>query len=182
MLKKWILLPLTLLLMVTSACKIGPPFYRTPALETGGSPEDKVVVGLTYVKTGKNRQAVNRFWSHVTKVNSAMKSQPGYLGGAIRRQIFGKQGWTMSVWKDHASLDAFVESEYHQKAIREGMAGLDISRFARIEVRRDEVPLSWKRVEEVLTKYGWEYDETVMRGYRKNDVRPVEKSLQPQRP
>ena len=164
--KKLALLPLTLTLFFLSGCKLGTPF-RGPAFEKSSSAaavsDQTVVVGLTHIVVGKDRNKAKAFWQQVMKVNAAMEVQPGYLGGAIRRQLLGKQGWTMSVWQDQASLDAFVDSALHQEAMRIGMPGLARSRFARVQIPLSEMPLSWARAEEILRKYGWEYDERVMR-------------------
>jgi heme-degrading monooxygenase HmoA len=47
-----------------------------------------------------------------------MGDQPGLLGHAVRFEIFGNKAWTMTAWKDEASLTAFVRSPAHRAAVR----------------------------------------------------------------
>ena len=155
-----ILIPVILIPVILSGCKIGTPFSG-PATKRppgpGTSPDDPVVVGLTYVVVGKDKKRAKTFWSHVWNVKEAMQDQPGFLGAAVRRKVFGKEAWTLSVWEDDQSVDAFVGSSYHRKAMKEGWPALTTARFARIQVTRSEIPISWKRAEQILAERGRAY-------------------------
>ncbi len=143
-------------------CKISTPF-RAPEIDPSGqavgAPDDRVVVGVTHVVVGKDGRRAKTFWSNVWKVKGSLEARPGFLGASLRRQLFGNQAWTMTVWEDHQSLDAFVRHAVHRSAMKEGMPALVKARFARIEVARDEIPISWKRAERLLETEGWEYGD-----------------------
>ena len=63
----------------------------------------------------------------------------------------------MTVWDDHESLNAFVQSIAHQAAMREGWPALTTARFARIEVDRSDIPFPWKQAEKLLDTHGRTY-------------------------
>ena len=149
-----------MLLGVLSGCAIGTPF-KGPGYQSGKvttvTEDDQVLVGLTYVKVGDDRDKNAIFWDHVDRVHKSMEQHDGLIGHVVRRQIFGKKGWTMSVWKDEASLNRFVRSDVHQEAIQSGMPALVETRFARLVVHKDEIPISWSKAEKALEAQGGAY-------------------------
>ena len=121
----------------------GPGYdRRTGVTQTG---EGWLVVGLTQAVLRDDGALRSTFWDYVWKVAASLPEQPGFVGYSLRRELFGKRAWTMTVWSDEASLAAFVGSDIHQAAIREAMDALACARFARLEVTRDEVPIPWDR-------------------------------------
>jgi len=58
------------------------------------------------------------FFKDTKAVLATMADQPGLLGHAVRFEIFGNKAWTMTAWKDEASLTAFVRSPAHREAVR----------------------------------------------------------------
>ncbi len=142
-----------------SACKIGTPF-RMADNDRANTSVDKnqtVMVGITHVVVGQNRKRTKTFWNHVKSVQGSLEEQPGFIGGAIRRELFGNEAWTMTVWTDEESLNGFVRSQVHRTAMTEGWPALKSARFARMEVSRDQIPLSWKQAEELLDTVGRSY-------------------------
>lgn len=160
-----LLLPAVLLMF---SCKISVPF-RGPGYDSKAGildPEiQNVVVGLTHAVTGDDGKLNSLFFDHTYRLHASLDEQPGIIGHAIRRNLFGKEAWTMTVWKDEASMRAFVEGPAHRQAIKESYDALVRARFAVIVVKRDEIPLSWTRAEELLEERGWEY------GIRKDSAR-----------
>jgi hypothetical protein len=63
----------------------------------------------------------------------------------------------MTVWTDEESLNGFVESEVHQAAIRESMDALESANFARIKLKREEIPISWEDALNVLADQNGKY-------------------------
>lgn len=112
--------------------------------------QDTVVVALTHVVTGKNRKANRTFWSHVWAVVETLPEQPGLVAYSVRRELLGNEGWTMTIWQDHASVAQFVASAPHQQAMREGLPALTAVTFARLDVPADDIPMPWKRAEALL--------------------------------
>jgi heme-degrading monooxygenase HmoA len=148
-----IVVMLAMTFLVTS-CKMGMPFHGPITEIANPSSEETAVIALTYVKTGNDAAKNNVFWEHLMKVDAAMPTQKGYLGHALRRVILGTEGWTMTVWENEQSLNAFVLSKTHQAAIQNGLGAVSQGRFARVTVKKSEVPISWKKAEQLLTEQG----------------------------
>ncbi len=135
-------------------CKVASPF-RGPATEASHPPDhETALIALTYVKTGTDSTKNAVFWENVMKVDAALPQQQGYLGHSIRRVILGNEGWTMTVWDNEQNLKNFVHSEIHQAAIANGIDAVVKGRFARIIVKRSDVPISWGKAEKILKEQG----------------------------
>lgn len=133
-----------------AGCTISTPYQGPIAkgpVEDGDRP---ALVAITHARLGTDLGANIDFWSQIGRVVEAAQRQPGYLGHSLRRKVFGGEAWTITVWSDEASLKAFVRSEAHRRAIREGMAAIAEVRFARVTLDRAELPLPWDRAEELL--------------------------------
>jgi heme-degrading monooxygenase HmoA len=134
------------------SCAISPPF-RGPGFDA----ED----GITHERAGETvwvavthgvleRRTRGPFDDHTQKVYRSMDQHPGYIGGSIRKEILGDQVWTMTVWATEADLDRFVFSKIHQDAVDAGEDALRSARFARGQVDRARIPLSWEEAEALL--------------------------------
>ena len=142
------------LLAIVPGCTIGLPF-RGPGYDssdgvTDPNADDQVLVALTYTVVNGNGEERSAFRRGISSVVDSLEEQPGLIGFSVRRELFGKQAWTMSVWTDEDSLDAFVDSSAHREAMSSGGRALEMVRSLRLEVPRAEIPLSWKRVEELF--------------------------------
>ena len=127
---------------------------KTPGLKRGvavnAGENDQVVIGLTYIKTGGSWSKNRLFWKWVRQVYKTMEKHDGIIAYGISREIFGKQGWTISVWQDDKSLNNFVQSDIHQQAIKQGMPALVKTSFTRLTTHKDNTPLSWQKVKELI--------------------------------
>jgi heme-degrading monooxygenase HmoA len=130
----------------------GPGYERGKGVTLPGAGET-VVVGLTYAKLDPATRGP--FDDNRVRVVEDLARNAGFIGYSIRTRVFGNEVWTMTVWQSHGALDAFVESQAHQRGVREGMPAVTAARFARIELPRREIPLSWDRALEVLEKDGY---------------------------
>ena len=139
-------------------CTISTPFSGPKYKQEPGA-DEKVIVGLTKAVTGDDRKKNKVFWAYTRRVEKSLQDREGFIGYSMRKQLFGKEAWTMTVWDNETSLDAFVRSDLHQEAMKEGWPALVSASFARIEIDRDEIPISWERAEELLNEYGRDYDE-----------------------
>ena len=140
--------------LFASGCTVGKPF-RGPGFEPGRGVTleeagDTVLVAITHTVLNRDRMARRAFGRHLWKVVDAMPEQPGLVGYSVRRELFGDEAWTLSVWVDEASLEGFVRSEAHRNAIAVGGRALESVRFARIELEAEELPLEWPRALELL--------------------------------
>jgi hypothetical protein len=137
----------TVTAVLMSGCTFGMPFRG--ALSEAGSgvtpSPDTVVVAVTHAVLRPDRAARSSFWSYVRTVGDTLPDQPGFVGYSLRRTLLGGEGWTLTVWRDDASLDAFATHPIHLAAIRESGDALESFRSARIELPAAEIPLSWGR-------------------------------------
>lgn len=149
-----------LALCFTSGCVLATPF-RGPAYsywdgiasEARGA-GDTVVIALTFARLGEDDRRNEAFRSNLGPVVESLDAQPGLIGYSIRKAVFGKDFWTMTVWKDEASLDAFVMGRRHSRAMMEGSTAPSESRFARVQVPADRAPLDWDNALEILAAHG----------------------------
>jgi heme-degrading monooxygenase HmoA len=148
------LLLLAIAVLVLAGCKMATPF-RGPAADAAGSGAGEIaVVALTHVTLGDDQARNGVFWTHTFRVVDAVSGQPGYLGHSVRRELWGKEAWTMTVWNDEASMRDFVRSDIHQAANRAVMSGVAGARFAHVTLDRSQIPLSWETAERVLCEQG----------------------------
>ncbi len=139
--------------LALSGCSISTPFrgsgYDTDrgVILDGG---DTVYVSITHAVLAKDRRLRSTFWTHVRRVEASLQQRPGFVAYSMRRQLFGNEAWTMTVWADESSVKAFINSDAHQRAIGSAAAALTAAHFARVELQREELPLSWERALELL--------------------------------
>jgi heme-degrading monooxygenase HmoA len=128
-------------------CVIGTPCPRLSA----PSPEqaqESVVLVLTHVAV--DTQQRREFDRQNSRVLASMGSHPGLIGFAARRQLFGDQGWTMSVWSSEEARAAFVRSAVHREAVARSMPALRTVELKRLTVARKDLPADWDQVLRML--------------------------------
>ena len=139
-------------------CKVstplsGPGYDSEKGVTVIGN--DKLTIGLTYVYIGDDRELNKSFWTNVKKVTSYLETSPtGFIAYSIRKEIVGNQAWTMTVWESEESLNAFVRSDVHQKAITESRDALQKVGFVRFEIDKEEIPISWNKAETIMEAKG----------------------------
>lgn len=139
-----------------AGCAVSSPF-RGPAVARWSGrlkldPGQPVVVALTQARLDPDRR--KPFDRATRRVYGSLESQPGLLAYSVRTRIGAAEVWTMTVWTDEASLDAFLASELHRSAIRDGRASLVGGRTLRQSFPAAKVPLPWKVAEELLEREG----------------------------
>ena len=130
-----------------SACNISTPF------RTSGEPVDPdqvVVVAITHAVIKEDAHARARFFDHVATVEESLPANEGFIGFSKRRRVLGNEAWTMTVWTDEDSLNAFMHSPAHLAAIRTTGEVLEAAHFGRVSVRADALPLTWEQGLEIL--------------------------------
>ena len=139
-------------ILLLPSCTIGTSFsgagYSSSRGVTLPDAPDTVVIGITYARLDPDKR--RPFDHHTQLVHDDLAAHQGFIGSSIRMELLGDEVWTFTVWRDHTSLSAFVESEVHQTAIREGMPAVKQARFARLSWPRNEVPPTWRQIEEHL--------------------------------
>jgi quinol monooxygenase YgiN len=129
------------------ACAVSTGWPRlAPASAEAG--DERVVLVLTKVVVDAKARA--EFDRQTSRVLSGMGQHPGLLGYAARRQLFGNQGWTMSVWASDAARSAFVNSSAHREAIAKSLPALVTVELKRLTVARKDLPPDWDAVLRLL--------------------------------
>lgn len=139
-----LLLGLALLLQLPG-CAVARPFrvLRSEELAQGAPPESAVVV-LTHAVVDPAQRAV--FDEHTRRISASLDTQAGLIGYSLRRELFGDSVWTMTIWTDAQALTQFNGSSAHAAAKREAGRALLSLRTVRLELPRNELPPSWKRM------------------------------------
>jgi heme-degrading monooxygenase HmoA len=117
----------------------------------------EVIVVITEVRLGGDRSQRSQFWNQVWTVEKSLPKQPGLVGYALRREIFGTTAWTMTLWKDEASIRAFVRSGVHRNAVMDGLPATFDTRFVRFRRLKDAGPPDWAEAIAQLTRNGRSY-------------------------
>jgi heme-degrading monooxygenase HmoA len=119
--------------------------------------EGEVVVVITEVRLGGDRSARSVFWSHVRHIEKALPGQPGLVGYALRREIFGATAWTMTVWASDGAIGEFMRSAVHRKAVQDGLPAVMVSSFVRFRRPAKAGPPGWTEAIEHLRTSGRSY-------------------------
>lgn len=151
-------LPYLLVLLLTTAailasgCRVGYPF-RGPGFDpergvTIVGPDATVVVAITHgtMDSGRGRA----FSEQLELVLDSLTAREGLVGFAVRKELLGREVWTLSAWTDERALDAFTYSPAHRAAVRNGGIRPKAVRSALVELPARELPLDWKRAEGFL--------------------------------
>ena len=135
------------LTLMLNACAISTPWPRpTPA--NANVADESVVLVLTRVVVDPAQRA--EFDRQNSLVMASMTTQPGLIGYSARRQLFGNEGWTMSVWVNDEARAAFVRSAVHREAISKGLPAVQTVEFKRLAVKRKDLPADWDQVLRLL--------------------------------
>ncbi|HEX4878511.1 MAG TPA: hypothetical protein VFV39_01590 [Limnobacter sp.] len=108
--------------------------------------------------TIKARQS-SRFYDLSEAVVDSLKNQPGVLAYSVRRQVFGNQAWTLTLWEGESGTSAFVNNTAHAKAMASVNEVLDCARFLRVNWSGPVKDLRWEdvlaRMEQESTAYSF---------------------------
>lgn len=133
------------------ACAISTPFPRLNE-GPGAGADDKVVVVLTHIVVNSNQRS--EFDRQTRRVLDSLPSHSGMLGYSVRRQIFGNEAWTMSVWANDEDRAGFVRSAVHQEAIAKSAPAIVNIQLKRLSLPRKDVPAGWSRAIELMAEPG----------------------------
>jgi heme-degrading monooxygenase HmoA len=142
-------LMLGLLTSWISACAIGTPW---PRVAPGDAEQGNETVVLVLTRVVVNTRQRSEFDRQNSRVLASMGSQPGLIGYAARRELFGDQGWTMSVWASDEARAAFVRSAVHREAITKSLPALRSVELKRMTVARKDLPPNWDEVLRLLAE------------------------------
>lgn len=139
----------TAALLALKGCAISTPWPRMAPADVERS-NDLVVLVLTRVVVDPEQRSA--FDRQNSRVMASMRSHPGLLGYSARRELFGDQGWTLSVWASDEARAAFVRSAVHREAIAKSLPALRGVEFKRLTVARKDLPANWDQVLDLLAE------------------------------
>lgn len=145
------LLPALGLSLLLGACALSTPFPRIDP-SAAGKPDDAVVLVLTHIVVAGDRR--DEFDRQTRRVIDSMATQPGLIGYSARRELFGNEAWTMSVWDSDAARARFVRSAVHQEAIAKSEPAIVTVRLKRLNMARKDVPRDWAAALALLAQPG----------------------------
>ncbi len=126
-----------------TGCAISTPQRLAPT-EPGDSPDMRVYVSITQARVRPEHRAE---FGELTRRVAALLEQgpPGLVSHSIRRELLGSQAWTLTAWRSPEARDLFAALPAHVEAMAAGRRLFSELRVKRLELRRDELPLSWAR-------------------------------------
>jgi len=138
-----------------NACSVPLPFIPSATLKKQDS-NAWVIVSITEAHLGSDSVKNKIFRQNTVAVLNNLKHEQGYLGHSVRLGLLGDRAWTMTVWQDENSLKKFIYGDTHKTAMKLGTSALKSARFANVLVQRSEVPLSWKKANQLLAEQGYD--------------------------
>jgi quinol monooxygenase YgiN len=135
-----------------SGCRIGYPF-KGPGFDSRRGvihPEAQDLVFVTVTQGDVASGSRGQFSRELEAVLDSMDTHDGLIGYTVRRELFGRRVWTMSVWIDRASMERFAQSPAHRSAIRQGGVSRESFFSADTYLDRKNVPISWPDAELLL--------------------------------
>lgn len=133
-----------------SACAVGTPVPRLTSQSPNHTRAAAQTLVLVLARVVLNPDKHAEFDRQDSRVMASMGQHPGLLGYAARKQLFGNEGWTMSVWADDEAHAAFVRSPVQQEAIANGMSALVSVDLKRMTLQRGDPSTDWDAVLRLL--------------------------------
>ena len=130
------------LVAVLAGCAIGTPL-ETRRLRAV-APPGPLQVSITHATLDPARRGEFDRWTR--RVNDTLDAAPGLLAHSIRRELFGDQAWTFTVWASAADRERFVRSTAHRRAMDEASTGIASMRSVRLALAADLLPQDWDGV------------------------------------
>lgn len=134
-----------------------------PGMEIGGQlliePQDdaQLIAASThlYVSGGESMRLFNE---NMDAMQETLDAEPeGLVAYSLAQELIGREYKTLTVWESEEDLYAFVMSPAHLQAMADSadIANPDkVSTTLSWEVSPEELPLTWKQVNEIMAKDG----------------------------
>lgn len=129
-----------------TGCSVSTPFkwVEAPARDASVRSDDELLIAVTHARVDSAQRKL--FDDGASRVLQSLPSQPGLIGYSVRKQLFGDEVWTATVWTDETAMLQFVRSPDHVRAVRESSSAVRTIEYARLHVRRSALPVSWSQL------------------------------------
>jgi quinol monooxygenase YgiN len=77
------------------------------------------------------------------RITTQLRGAAGLFGYSLYAEPAAKRFWTLSAWRDEASLFDFVQAQPHARAMTEMAPRMGETRFIRWTLQGSELPPSW---------------------------------------
>jgi heme-degrading monooxygenase HmoA len=148
------ILSILVVIPALASCAISTP-YR---VKKESPPDAQVVVSFTRVALDQKKRSV--FDSYVKEIASTLDQQTGLLGYSLRREVFGNQAWTVTVWESDEALMRFVNSQLHTEAMEKSEPSVVGTDFVRKRMKSGDIPVPWTEIVEMFQARRREVKET----------------------
>ena len=133
------------ILALITGCSVATPFKwvngESAKKTLGAIDNDQVLVAITHANIDSDKRDV--FDAGAYRVLASLPAQPGLLAYSVRRQLFGDEVWTATIWLDEGSMLRFVQSPAHVQAVRESQSAVRQIEYTRLLIARSDLPPSW---------------------------------------
>jgi quinol monooxygenase YgiN len=106
------------------------------------APERDYVALVSYLPLN-SAWSLPRLVVNSTRIQRQLRTSSGLIGYSLRARLAAKQFWTLSVWEDEATLQAFVAEPPHVAVMTAMAPYMGATRFVRWNVKGAELPLRW---------------------------------------
>lgn len=141
-----LLTPLAGLAGLLAGCAVARPFSPGPVVGPGDHPDDPVTMVITHAVVDRARR--RPFDDYTRRLVAALDAgrYEGLVGFSVRKELFGDEVWTVTVWSDPRAMQRFAGSELHREAMHRAGDALRSVEVRHVEAPRAEIPWSWERV------------------------------------
>lgn len=106
-------------------------------------PKEHCLIVLSYLPLGRWRHIAG-FLLRTARIAAQLRQSPGMLGFSLRAELAKKRFWTLSAWRDEASLLDFVHAGPHARAMVELAPQMGATRFLRWALEGSQLPPGWE--------------------------------------
>jgi heme-degrading monooxygenase HmoA len=89
-------------------------------------------------------RATVRFFRFVRAIRRQLARSDGLIGYSLWAKPIAKRYWTVSVWRDEASLAAFMRASPHREIMSSLRPDMKATTFVRWTVRGSDTPVPWE--------------------------------------
>lgn len=106
---------------------------------------DKEYLALLSFLPLKRYRMIPKFFRLSLETQQQLRQSSGLIGYSLSAKLLRKQFWTLSVWRDQASLMDFVRQAPHGRIMQTLAPHMGRTKFVQWKVKAGDIPLEWKK-------------------------------------